>query len=468
MKVFIDTLGCQMNRLDSELVAAALRRDGHELLAARDGADAVLYNTCSVRKHAEQKVLSRLGVDARQRAEGRRLIVGVMGCMAQRLGEKLRRANRPVDILCGPGQLHALPEMLAAAAAGRPATALDPPRTQPPDQAAEAAMDRLDAGRDPHAGESSAQAFIRVARGCDNFCTYCIVPYVRGPERSRDPRAIVEEARRLAGAGRGEITLIGQTVNRYTWTAGERTVRFSALLARVSAVAGVRRLRFVTSHPLDFTDDILHAMRDLPNVVEYIHCPAQSGSDRMLKAMNRKYTRAAYDELLARAREIVPEVVLAGDFIVGFPGETEEDHAASAELIRRARYKNCFVFKYSPRPGTAAAKTLTDNVPDAVKRRRNNELLAVQQEAGLTHHRAYIGRTLEVLVEGPSPQTRKPAAAHFGRPQLVGRSRWDHVVIFDGPAQLAGQYVDVEITGAASVTLFAVLRGNDESLNRPE
>ncbi len=457
MKIYLETLGCQMNRLDSELLAGALCAAGHEMTDDPRQADAVLYNTCSVRRHAEQKVLSRLGADAQRKGAGRKLIVAVLGCMAQRMGEKLPQRYPAVDIVCGPDQLYALPEMLAEAARGKRVVAVDPGRKSPRDADAEARMEQLDLARAVEACPSGAQAFVRVARGCDNFCTYCVVPFVRGPERSRPPEHIVAEARRLVDAGRSEITLLGQTVNRYRWTGGGATVRFSDLLARVAVVPGLRRLRFVTSHPLDFTDDILQAMRDLPNVCEYLHCPAQSGSDRILKAMNRRYTRAEYDDLLARARAIVPGVVLAGDFIVGFPTETEADHEASADLIRRAGYKNSFIFKYSPRPGTAAARTMEDDVPSDVKKRRNNELLAVQEQVGLAHHRAYVGQSVEVLVEGPSPRAARTAAK-----QLVGRTRGDHIVVFDGPETLAGQYVRVRISDATSLTLFGELCEGEE------
>jgi tRNA-2-methylthio-N6-dimethylallyladenosine synthase len=265
-------------------------------------------------------------------------------------------------------------------------------------------------------------------------------------------------------AGRTEITLLGQTVNSYHWSGGGRTVRFSDLLASASAVLGLRRLRFITSHPIDFGDDILRAMRDLPNVCPYIHVPAQSGSDAVLKRMNRRCTRARYDDLIDRARETVPDVVLAGDFIVGFPGETEEDHQASAELIRRCGYRNSFIFKYSQRPGTAAAR-FKDDVPTEVKRRRNHELLAVQAEVGLEHHRRYVGRTVEVLVEGPSPRSDKrkgPEAT--GQVQLAGRTRGDHVVVFDGPPNLAGRYVDVHVVGATALTLHGEPRVADDDL----
>ncbi len=466
MKVYLETLGCQMNRLDSELMRTELVRAGHELIDDRRDAEVVLYNTCSVRRHAEQKVYSRLGGDRQRKTHHRpRLIVGVLGCMAQREGQDLLRRFPEIDVLCAPGQISRLVELIDAAASGRDAVALDPDRrargetTRPGDAAAEP-FDAIDLARDPAAGGTAGQAYVRVMRGCDNFCTYCIVPYVRGREVSRHPDRVVEEVRRLVDAGRAEVTLLGQAVNRYDHGDGGRRTRFADLLERVAGVRGLRRLRFVTSYPADFGDDVLAAMRDLPNVCEYVHAPPQSGSDAVLKRMNRRYSRAEYDDLVDRARETVPDVVLAGDFIVGFPGESEADHEASAELIRRSGFKNSFVFKYSPRPGTAAARTLTDDVPEEVKKRRNNELLAVQQEVGLAHHRARVGRTFEVLVEGPSVRSDKQADAP--RPeatQLVGRTRWDHVVHFTAPVRLTGQYVNVRITDATPVALLGAPPG---------
>ena len=305
----------------------------------------------------------------------------------------------------------------------------------------------------PEAGPR-AQAFVRIARGCDNFCTYCIVPFVRGPEKGRRPERIAEEVRRLVDAGVSEITLLGQTVNRYRFTDDGKTTRFSDLLAMISDTPALRRLRFVTSHPRDFTDDILHVMAERENICEYIHMPPQSGSDTILRRMHRGYTRAQYDEIIDRAREIVPGVVLAGDFIVGFPGETEDDHQASAELIRRSGFKNSFVFKYSPRPGTASARSLPDDVPDEVKRRRNNELLAIQHEVGLAHHQAYIGTDVKVLVEGPSRKAVKQGLDDAGDVvQLVGRTRGDHIVHFDGSKSLAGQYARVHVEEAMPLVL---------------
>jgi len=454
VKVYLETMGCQMNRLDSELLAGALRRAGHELVAGRREADVVLYNTCSVRDHAEQKVHSRLGADLRRKADSRRRItLGVLGCMAQRLGRELLRRYAALDIVAGPGQLAEVPAMIEAAAAGEQVCAVDPPRSARRGEA-DNGCDRLDVERDVSLAPQAGQAFVRIMAGCDKRCTYCVVPLVRGPECCRQPDRIVQEVRRLVDAGRTQVTLLGQTVNSYRWSSGETAVSFSDLLARVSAVGGLRRLKFVTSHPIDFRDDVLEAMRDLPGVCPYVHLPAQSGSDAVLRRMARRYSRRQYDELVDRCRAVVPEVVLASDFIVGFPGESEADHQASAELIRRSGFKNSFIFKYSPRPGTPAAR-LTDDVPTQVKRRRNNELLAVQEEVSLAHNAGCVGRQVEVLVEGPSPRAGKQASppAPEGT-QLVGRTRGDHIVVFDGPDKLTGRYVNVRICGATPLALL--------------
>ena len=458
MKVYIETMGCQMNRLDSELLAGALRADGHEMAAEAAVADVVLFNTCSVRHHAEQKAHSRLAEQSRRKADGKRpVILGVLGCMAQRQGQALLEQYPQLDIVVGPGQLHSLGRLIADIAAGLcgQTIALDPPRRQL--AGCEQSFDEMDASRDPILSGRGPQAFVRISRGCDRFCAYCVVPYVRGPQVHRDPRRIVSEVRRLVDAGKSEITLLGQTVNAWRWDDGAAAVRFSDLLANVSAVSGLRRLRFITSHPAEFGDDVLEAMAALPNICPYIHLPAQSGSDAVLRRMKRGYTRAEYDGLVDRARAIVPDVVLAGDFIVGFPGETEEDHRCSVELARRSGYKNSFIFRYSPRPGTAGEK-LPDDVSQEVKQRRNSELLAVQAEVGLAHHRQYVARTVEVLVEGPSPKAgRRASAGSSAVGQLVGRTRGDHIVVFDGRAELAGQYVQVEILSATPLTLMGRL-----------
>lgn len=454
MNIYLETLGCQMNRLDSELIVGLLQQAGHDMVTEAREADVMLYNTCSVREHAENKVYSRIGADARRKREGRNLLVGVLGCMAQREGGALTKRFGCVDLVCGPGQLHRLPALIAKAAKGHRGVQIDPTRVEPRDLASEAELDGIDVSRDVSL-TGGASAFVRVMRGCNKFCSYCIVPFVRGAERSRDPKAIYEEVSRLVDAGKTEITLIGQTVNSYRHLAGETTTRFSDLLMHLSPITGLRRLRFVTSHPVDFTRDILEAMRDGPNICEYIHVPPQSGSDTMLRAMNRGYTRAQYDALIDQAREIVPGVAFAGDFIVGFPGETQADHDASADLLRRTGFKNSFIFKYSPRPGTNAAKKLTDDIPEAVKKARNNELLALQREVGLAHHQSYIGQSLEILVTGPSARSAKQADVSTATTlQLMGRSRGDHIVLFDGPTSLIGDYAHIQIADATDLSLF--------------
>ncbi|NLF31544.1 MAG: tRNA (N6-isopentenyl adenosine(37)-C2)-methylthiotransferase MiaB [Planctomycetes bacterium] len=467
MRVFLETFGCQMNKLDSELVLGRLRAAGHELVGRAAEADVVLYNTCSVRDHAEAKVAGRLGEQTRRkRSQDRPLIVGVLGCMAQRLGTALTETFPGVDIVCGPSEIDRLVELIDQAAARHtPRVAVAPPRPGRPREAdadANRRLEALDLSRP--AGGNGAQAFVRIQRGCDNFCTYCIVPYVRGSEQSRDPDAIVEEIRRLAGGGVREVTLLGQTVSHYRYSDGGRTTLLADLLERIEPIAGIERVRFVTSYPGRFDRRILQAMRDLPKVCEYLHVPAQSGSDRMLAAMRRRYTRAEYLELIDEARALVPGVAIAGDFIVGFPGETEEDFDASADLIRRVGYKNCFIFKYSPREGTAAAASMADDVPAAVKKRRNNALLDVQNAVSLAHHEAMIGTTRQVLVEGVSPRSKKqPVVPPTGQLQLQGRTRGDHIVAFNGPAACIGQLVNVRITSATALAM----RGQRVENGRP-
>lgn len=456
MRIYIETLGCQMNRLDSELVTGQLLGAGYEIVDELETADVFLINTCSVRQQAENKVYSRLG---REALSEQQRIIGVLGCMAQRRGADLLKRYPFVDIICGPGKLHDLGEMITRAAKGEQTVSCDPQRKdRTAEQEADSSIDSLDHDRNTEVG-SPAQAYVRVMRGCDKFCTYCIVPFVRGPEVSRSPDAIYQEVKQLAEAGRSEITLLGQTVNSYRYSAGDTSTRFSDLLERLSHIAGVKRLRFVTSYPTDFGDDILQAMRDLPNICRYIHCPPQSGSDRILRAMNRKYTRAQYDDFIDRAYAIMPDVTIVGDFIVGFPGEEEADHEKSADLIRRSRFKNSFIFKYSTREGTVGAKTLLDNVPFEVKRRRNRELLAVQAEVSLKHFESFVGSQVELLVEGPSPLSDKPMNVSDDRDhvQMLGRTSGDHITVFQGPENLAGRYISARVTGATAFTLFAEL-----------
>ena len=492
-RLFLETFGCQMNVLDSELVLGQLRGQGYVSTDDRATADVVVFNTCSVREHAEQKVWSRLGELRARKLADPSVVVGVIGCMAERDGADLFRKFPHVDVLCGPGELDKLAGMIhnavvTAAAHGRPDRQVSlmgsAVRRSSTLTAAEDHLELLDlsrsvSGHDAAGGGVPAQAYVRITRGCNKFCTYCVVPYTRGPEVHRPPGNIVDEVVRLADAGVREVTLLGQTINHYAYRHGDgRTTTFADLLYAVhEATPNLARLRFVTSYPRDFTDDALAAMRDCDRICRYLHVPAQSGSDRILKAMNRGYTAGQYLEFVDRARAFMPDVSLASDFIVGFPTETDANFQQTVDLTRRCRFKNSFIFKYSPRPGTTAIDRFADDVPEDVKRRRNNELLAVQSASSDASNRAMVGQAVQVLVEGQSKMAaakasypasnvelgweRRRPATDSATVQMVGRTRGDQVVVFDGDASLVGQLVDVEVTGARNLTLFArrVARG---------
>src|SRR5215470_16490453 len=408
-KLYIETVGCQMNVLDSELVVGSLRRQGYELVHEATEADVILFNTCSVRQHAEDKIYSALG---RLRGHLQRhpsKVLGVLGCMAQKDQELIRRRAPHVDIVCGTGQLARLPELIAAVEqTGTPQLALSLARNEASRPEVERSFESYDPLRDPAMRPSPFQAYVRVMIGCDKFCTYCIVPSVRGPEQSRPPEHIAAEVRQLAAEGCKEVTLLGQTVNSYEYERGDgRRERLSDLLARVHDTPGLERIKFITNFPRDMGDDLLDAVRTLPKVCPYLHVPAQSGDDEVLRRMKRLYTVAYYRDMLARARERVPGVAVSSDFIVGFCGETEEAFQRTCDLVRTAGFKNSFIFKYSPRPGTKADELYPDDVPEEVKKRRNNDLLAIQNAVSLSDHRARLGHVVEVLVEGPSKTALK-------------------------------------------------------------
>jgi tRNA-2-methylthio-N6-dimethylallyladenosine synthase len=471
---FLETFGCQMNVLDSQLVEGQLRGLGLRPVTSPARADVILFNTCSVRQHAEDKVLSRLGQLKALKRRRPEVVVGVIGCMAERQKEDLLVQVPHLDLICGPGELHRLPallehvrqrhEQIAALAGSQSRQTAVLERAREYDH-----LEALDRSREPTAGGSVLQAYVRVQRGCDKFCTYCVVPFTRGPERSRPPEHIVEEARRLADGGCREVTLLGQTVNSYAHPDHGRPVRFAQLLERVHGIPGLDRIRFVTSFPADWDEDIFRVMRDFPRICPYLHIPAQSGSDRMLKAMKRGYTVAEYLGLMDLARKYVPDLALAGDFIVGFCGETEEDFRATVDLVQRVEYKSLFIFKYSPRPGTAAQRACDDDVPSAVKVRRNNELLAVQSEISLRHKHALVGKTVQVLVEGYSKTARRAQASDAEHAallnssgtgptgQLVGRTPHDLIAVFDSDASVVGAIVNVRVESASALTLFGRL-----------
>jgi tRNA-2-methylthio-N6-dimethylallyladenosine synthase len=482
----METFGCQMNVLDSQLVLSQLHAHGYESVDDRDLADVILYNTCSVREHAEQKVWSRLGELRPRKAADPGLIIGVIGCLAERDGKNLFRKYPHIDLLCGPGELDKLAALVHNAAV---TTIADRPRHQAALMgasvrrsstlaAAEDSLEMLDLSRSISPSDAAAQAYVRITRGCNKFCTYCVVPYTRGPEVHRPPQNIIDEVKKLTAAGAMEVTLLGQTINHYAYRHPDgRTTSFADLLYSVhEAVPELPRLRFVTSFPRDFTDEALQAMRDCPRICRYLHVPAQHGSDRILKMMNRGYTASYYREFLARARELMPDLSVASDFIVGFPTETDDDFSQTVDLLRECRFKNSFIFKYSPRPGTTAIDRFEDDVPDSTKRTRNNELLAAQQEICEALNVQMINQIVEVLVEGPSKLKSRRAAgggdvelgwearaetniADYG--QLVGRTRGDQIVVFNGAPNLVGNILKIRITDARNMTLFGQLIVSD-------
>jgi len=454
--VHIKSFGCQMNKLDTALVGSALKAAGFELTGSVKEADAVLINTCSVREHAEQRVLSHLGHLKHIKESRPALVVGVIGCMAQRLGKQLLE-DKTVDIVCGPGQIPQIVTLVREALDGNKKTlSITEKIRQKPNE--DNTLDDFESAYGIEDKEIPGQAFVRVMRGCDKFCSYCVVPYVRGAEVSRPPTTIIEQIKKLAGNGVKQVTLLGQRVNAYKYTAGEKTYCLANLLSMASDINGIERIRFVTSYPSkEFFDEILEAMATLSKVCNYLHLPAQSGSDKILRAMNRGYTCSEYLELLDRARAAAAGIAIAGDFIVGFPGETKEDFQATVDLVKKARYKNCFIFKYSPRPGTNADEKLKDNIPAEIKRKRNIELLDVQNEISEELSRQSLKKTVKVLVEGPSKKARLNSAGNENKPQLVGRTATDYIVVFNGPRSLAGQFAKVKITRTSALTLFGEL-----------
>jgi tRNA-2-methylthio-N6-dimethylallyladenosine synthase len=467
MKLYIETVGCQMNELDSELVVASLRKDGYELTANVHDAETILFNTCSVRQHAEDKIYSALGRLKNAKREHPNKVIGVLGCMAQKdQGLVFKRAPY-VDLVVGPGQLHQVPtlvrEIRAQGAAREQRMEVSLGRKDGSREQIERSHESFDPLRDPAMRPTPYQAYVRIMIGCDKFCTYCIVPSVRGPEQSRPPTAILAESRQLAGEGCKEITLLGQTVNSYRYLEGESTWRLSDLLAALHDIDGIERIKFVTNYPKDMTNDLLAAVRDLPKVSKYLHVPVQSGSNAVLRRMKRGYTVEEYREMLARTRDWIPGVAVTSDFIVGFCGETDDEFQMTMDLVRESRFKNSFIFKYSERPGTKGAELYADDVPDDVKRRRNNELLALQNEISEEDNHAFLGQQVTVLVEGPSKSAEKIFLADSRQPtadslsdtlQLTGRTHCDRIVVFNGNRRQIGHFLPIVIYDANAHTLF--------------
>ena len=439
-KLLIETYGCQMNVADSEVVASIMKMAGYETCETLDEADAVFLNTCSVRDNAEQKIVHRLEALTALRRKGRKLIVGVLGCMAERVKDGLLNQHG-ADLVAGPDAYLTLPDLIAQAEAGQKAMNIELSLTET----------YRDIVPERFCG-SRISGFVSIMRGCNNFCHYCIVPYTRGRERSRDVESILREVRDLHDRGFKEVTLLGQNVNSYGLTpAGKRIeggCSFAELLHKVAQSVPDMRVRFTTSNPEDMTDDILYAVAEEPNLCKHIHFPAQSGSTKILKLMNRKYTREQYLERVEAIRRIIPGCGLSTDLFVGYHDETPEDHAETLSLVRECQFDSAFMFKYSERPGTYAAKHLPDNVPEEVKIERLNELISLQTEVSAEQNRKDIGKTFEVLVEGYSKRSRE---------QLMGRTEQNKAVVFDKGTYHIGDRVMVKITDATSATLLGTI-----------
>ena len=436
-KLFIETYGCQMNVADSEVVASIMQMAGYELCDDEAQADAIFLNTCSIRENAENKIYGRLETLHAEQKKGRKLILGVLGCMAERVRQDLID-NHHANLVCGPDSYLNLPDMIAQCENGQNACNIELSTTE---TYRDVIPQRIGAGR--------VSGFVSIMRGCNNFCHYCIVPYTRGRERSRDVESILREVKDLHDKGFKEVTLLGQNVNSYGLTpAGKRIeggCSFAELLRKVAQSVPDMRVRFTTSNPEDMTDDILHAIADEPNLCKHIHFPAQSGSTKILKLMNRKYTREQYLERVAAIRRIIPDCGLTTDLFVGYHDETLEDHAETLSLVRECMFDSAFMFKYSERPGTYAAKHLPDNVSEEVKIERLNELIRLQTEVSAEQYRKDIGKTFEVLVEGYSKRSRQ---------QLMGRTEQNKAVVFDKNNHHIGDRVMVKITGSTSATLL--------------
>lgn len=433
-KLLIETYGCQMNVADSEVVASIMDMAGYEVCENPDEADAVFLNTCSVRAAAEQKILSRLEYWHSQQRKGRRIIIGVLGCMAERAKEELLEEHH-ADLVVGPDAYMSLPDLIAQAEAGHKAINVE--------------LSTVETYRDvvpSRLHTSHIGGFVSIMRGCNNFCHYCIVPYTRGRERSRDVQSILREVKDLEARGFKEVTLLGQNVNSYA-SEEDGGVGFAQLLRMVARAVPEMRVRFTTSHPKDMSDETLYTIAEEPNICHHIHLPVQSGSDRILKLMNRRYTREWYLQRVEAIRRIIPDCAITTDIFAGYCSETEEDHQLSLGLMEECAYDSAFMFKYSERPGTYASKHLADDVPEEVKIRRLNELIALQNNLSAQSNQRSIGQEYEILIEGVSKRSRD---------QLFGRTGQNKVVVIDRENWKIGDKVRVRITDSSSATLKGV------------
>ena len=435
-KLFIETYGCQMNVADSEVVASVMKMAGYDVTEEIETADAVLINTCSIRDNAEQKIFSRLSqLAAMRKKRGSHFIVGIIGCMAERMKETLI-SDHGVDIVAGPDAYLDLPSLFAAAENGEKAINIDLSLT-------ETYRDVIPA----RIGANKIGGFISIMRGCNNFCSYCIVPYTRGRERSREPGRMLNELRDLQAKGFKEVTLLGQNVNSYRYVSPDdgSVVDFATLLGMVADAAPEMRVRFTTSHPKDMSDEIIAMIASRPNICNHIHLPVQSGSNSVLKAMNRKYTREWYLDRIAAIRRMIPDCGISTDMFTGFHGETEEDFEQTLSLMREVGFDSAFMFKYSERPGTFASKFLPDNISEEVKIDRLNRMIALMNELSLESNRRDVGKTFEILVEGYSKRSRS---------DMFGRTQQNKVVVFPARDEKVGDFITVKVNSVSSATLL--------------
>ena len=452
--LYIETVGCQMNVLDSEMVVAALRKKGYAITQDPALADTILFNTCSVREHAEEKAYHNLHHLKQLKLKNPSKIIGVMGCMAQKDQNGIFARVPFVDLVVGPGQLHQIPDMIERAEQGeKHQLAVSLSRRDGTLEEIKRSHETYDPLRDPEMRPTPFQAYLRIQIGCDKFCTYCIVPMTRGPEQGRSPEQIVSEARLLAEQGAKEITLLGQTVNSYKHVNGDKTTRLADLLQMIHPIEGIERIKFVTSYPKDMTRELLETVRDLPKCSPYLHVPAQSGSDNVLKRMKRGYTVADYYTMMDRIIEILPSAAVSSDFIVGFCGETEEEFQMTVDMVRRCRFKNSFIYQYSVRPGTKGADIYEDDIPEEVKHQRNLDLLAVQNKISLEDNMKFLGKSVEVLVEGPSKwSVRKHQEGDLR--QMTGRTACDRIIVWDGNMRQVGAIMPIRVSDVFAFTMM--------------
>lgn len=435
-RIYIETYGCQMNVVDSEVIFSIMSKEGYERTANMDEADIILANTCSVRDNAEQRIWGRLEVFRKQKESRPGVIVGIVGCMAERLKDQLTKTGK-VDLVAGPDTYRTIPDMVKEITPGNPAINVLLSREE---TYADIVPVRTD--------KNGVSAFISIMRGCNNVCSYCVVPYTRGAERSRNPETILAEARDVFSKGYKEVTLLGQNVDSYLWKDGERQVDFADLLEAVAMIDPSLRVRFATNHPKDISDKLIETMAAHRNICDHIHLPVQSGSDRMLEKMRRRYTRDWYMDCVRKIRKVLPGCGITTDVIAGFCSETEEDHQETLSLFREAGFDYAYMFCYSERPGTIAARNYPDDVPQEVKTRRLNEIIELQNQLSLESNRMDVGKVFEVLVEGPSK--RNPE-------ELCGRTGSDKMCVFPGLGHKARDYVRVKVTDCTSATLLGTI-----------